>query len=29
MNFLEISHHVNVKEFGNPDDRETLLPREG
>ncbi len=29
MNFLEISLPVNVKDFGNQGDRETLLPREG
>ncbi len=29
MNFLEISFAVNVNNFGNPGDRETLLSREG
>lgn len=29
MNFLEISLRLNVKYFGNPGDRETLLSREG
>ena len=29
MNFLEISFAVNVNNFGNLGDRETLLTREG
>lgn len=29
MNFLEFSLPVNVNNFGNPGDRETLLSREG